>query len=133
MKLHENDQKKNCDWEYSQPFSKSLLHKVLVEYALLVSQSLGGGGLCPQLRCWSTRTNESRSFWCILWTCIVGRRIVQTDCILLAIGLGGLNIPIFPYGKLYNRVGLDVFGPSEGKHQCIPVWRCIYNLCMLAN
>ena len=74
----------------------SVLRNVLVEYAMLVSQSSGEGS-SPQLHGWSTRTTESHSFWCILWTCIVGRRIVQTCRILLAtIGLravGGLKIP----------------------------------------
>ena len=73
----------------------SVLRNVLVEHAMLVTQSSGEDS-CPQLYGGSTRTNESHLFWCILWTCIVGRRIVQTGRILLAIGLravGGVNIP----------------------------------------
>ena len=45
------------------------------------------------MRGWSTRTTETRSLWCILWTCIVGRRIVPTGRILLLIGLCALTIP----------------------------------------
>ncbi len=76
------------------PFSKSLQRNVLVEYALLVSQSLGETSSDPlQLRGWSTRTTISHSRWCIFWTCIVGRRIGQTGRFLLAIGIGALKIP----------------------------------------
>ena len=76
---------------FPQHFSKSLLRNniMLVEYALLMIQSLGEDSPL-QLRCWSTRTNESLSLWCILWTCVFGRRIVQTGRILLAIGLDGI-------------------------------------------
>ena len=42
------------------------------------------------MRGWSTRTTETRSLWCILWTCIVGRRIVPTGRIILLIGLCAL-------------------------------------------
>ena len=76
----------------SRPFSKSLLRNVLVEYAVLVSQLLVDNSP-PQLRGWSTRITETRSLWCILWTCIVGRRIVPTGHILLVIGPGALTIP----------------------------------------
>ena len=76
---------------FPQPFSKSLLHNVLVECALLVSQSLGGDSPL-QLCVWSTITTESCSLSCILRACIVGRRIGQTGQFLLAIGLGALNI-----------------------------------------
>ena len=69
---------------FPRPFSKSLLRNVLVEYAVLVSQLLVENSP-PQLRGWSTRTTESRSLWRILWTCIVGRRIVLTGHILLVI------------------------------------------------
>ena len=51
---------------FPRPFSKSLLHNVLVEYAVLVSQLLVEDSP-PQLRGWSTRTTETRSLWCILW------------------------------------------------------------------
>ena len=77
---------------FPQPFSKSLLHNVLVECALLVSQSLGEDSLL-QLCGWSTITTESRSLWCILWTCIVDRRIGQTGRFLIAIGLGAIKTP----------------------------------------
>ena len=60
-------------------------------YALLVTQSLWEDSP-RQLRGWSTRTTESRSLWCIVWTCIVGRPIVQTVRFLLAIGQYGLKI-----------------------------------------
>ena len=45
------------------------------------------------MRGWSTRTTETRSLWCILWTCIVSRRIVPTGRILLLIGICALTIP----------------------------------------
>ena len=77
---------------FPRPFSKSLLYNVLVEYAVLVSQLLVTDSP-PQLRGWSTRTTETRSLWCILRTCIVGRRIVPTGRILLLIGLVALTIP----------------------------------------
>ena len=77
---------------FPRPFSKSLLHNVLVEYAVLVSQLLVKDSP-PQLRGWSTRTTETRSLWCILRTCIVGRRIVPTGRILLLIRLVALTIP----------------------------------------
>ena len=77
---------------FPRPFSKSLLHNVLVEYAVLVSQLLVKDSP-PQLRGWSTRTTETRSLLCILRTCIVGRRIVPTGRILLLIGLVALTIP----------------------------------------
>ena len=52
---------------FPQPFSKSLLRNVLGEYAVLVSQSLGED-YPHQLRGLSTRTTETRSLWCLLWT-----------------------------------------------------------------
>ena len=74
---------------FPRPFSKSLLRNVLVEYAVLVSQLLVKDSP-PQLHGWSTRTTETRSLWCILWTCKVGRRIVPTGRTLLLIDLGAL-------------------------------------------
>ena len=77
---------------FPRPFSKSLLRNVPVEYAVLVSQLLMEDSP-PQLRGWSTRTTETRSLWCILWTSIVDRRIVPSGHILLVIGIGTLTIP----------------------------------------
>ena len=32
-----------------------------------------------------------------------------------------------PYGNIYNRVGSDTFGPSEGKQQCMEMqWHCMF-------
>ena len=77
---------------FPRPFSKSLLRNVLVEYAVLVSQLLVEDSP-PPLRDWSIRITDTRSLLCILWTCIVGRRIVPTGHILLVIGPGALTIP----------------------------------------
>ena len=52
---------------FPRPFSKSLLRNVLVEYAVLVRQLLVENSP-PPLRDWSTRTTDTRSLLCILWT-----------------------------------------------------------------
>ena len=35
--------------------------------------------------------------------------------------------PVWKHRGLYNRVGFDTFGPSEGKHQCMEMqWHCMF-------
>ena len=77
------------------------LRNVLVEYAVLVNHLLVEDS-APQLLGWSTNTTETRSLWCILWTCIGGRRIVPTGPIRFVIGLGALTIPTLQVCHLHR-------------------------------
>ena len=120
---------------FPQPFSKSLLRNVLVEYAVLVSQLLVEDSP-PQIRVWSTRTTETRSLWCILWTCIVCRRIVRTGRILLLICLCTITFQSIKYVIItgHKQFEAPFFGyPANRPERSIYIGDIIGNLSGAAD